>query len=249
MSVKIQGSQSPNYVANVDQNYGLATTDAVIPYVTATWSSGTNLNTTLSPTNGCAGYGTMVVTANASGGISAGTIVFEVSDGSGTWWLTSGVRCGSMTQDYSYALVNGAQAWQIDVTGFTNFRVRLSVAIVGTSTVPILVQGSHAPSPQALVATIAPGSSVAISSFTSGAAVEIEGVSAANTSTLLPISTDAMGNLRQNVADQDIWLRILLELRVIREALTALACDGGKNQPIDFDPDQFDLVEALALNK
>ena len=34
-------------------------------------------------------------------------------------------------------------------------------------------------------------------------------------------------------------LAVLSELRSIRAALVALACDGGKNRPEDFEPDQF----------
>ena|SRR5438128_2694575 len=32
---------------------------------------------------------------------------------------------------------------------------------------------------------------------------------------------------------------VLAELRSIRAALVALACEGGKNRPEDFEPDQF----------
>jgi hypothetical protein len=35
---------------------------------------------------------------------------------------------------------------------------------------------------------------------------------------------------------------VLAELRVIRAALVTLACDGGKQQPKDFEPNQFSQV-------
>jgi len=36
---------------------------------------------------------------------------------------------------------------------------------------------------------------------------------------------------------QELLIEILLELRSIRMATVALACDGGRYKPIDFNPD------------
>lgn len=46
----------------------------------------------------------------------------------------------------------------------------------------------------------------------------------------------------------DTLLKVLLELKAIRLALTALACEGGKNKPSDFDPFQIAADPELTAN-
>lgn len=101
----------------------------------AAWTSATAANTALSiPTNG---FGTVVLTYNpVSSAFTLGTIVFEASDDGGTtWYGLNGERGNqSFVPDNGYILNAQQQTWQFSVGGFTNFRVRLSVAITGSGT-------------------------------------------------------------------------------------------------------------------
>lgn len=101
----------------------------------AAWTSATAANTALTiPTNG---FGTVVLTYNpVSSAFTLGTIVFEGSDDGGTtWYALNGERGNqSFVPDNGYILNAVQQTWQFSVGGFTNFRVRLSVAITGSGT-------------------------------------------------------------------------------------------------------------------
>lgn len=113
---------------------------------TATWGTGTALNTALAIP--CTGAGTVTVTSVETGTTTtAGALTFEVFDGV-NWWAVSGQQIGSYTVQSSYTLVNGTNvAWQFDVAGFQQFRVRLSTAITGTGTpqVVLITQAMGAP--------------------------------------------------------------------------------------------------------
>jgi hypothetical protein len=102
---------------------------------TVAWTSATALNTAISVP--CAGMGTALVTYNpVSSAFTAGTVVFEASDDGGTtWYSLVGERGGQQfTPDISYILNAQQQNWTFTTLGFTNFRTRLSVAILGSGT-------------------------------------------------------------------------------------------------------------------
>jgi hypothetical protein len=105
---------------------------------TATWTSSTTLNTALAQS--CVGQGTATVTTVETGTTTtAGALTFEVYDGT-NWWAVTGQQVGSYTVQSSYTLANGTNvAWQFDVGGFQQFRVRLSTAITGTGSPQVVV--------------------------------------------------------------------------------------------------------------
>lgn len=105
---------------------------------TATWTSATTINTTLAQS--IVGDGTVTVTSVETGTTTtAGALTFEVFDGT-NWWAVDGQIIGSYTVQSSYTLVNGTNiAWQFDVGGFQQFRVRLSTAITGTGSPQVVL--------------------------------------------------------------------------------------------------------------
>lgn len=106
---------------------------------TAAWTSATTNNTALSLI--VTGYGTVTVTLNQGTTITGGVVTFEASDTvAGTnWYLISMASItGATVPASSYTLVASTNiAFQTNVAGFIQFRVRLSPAISGTGTVNV----------------------------------------------------------------------------------------------------------------
>src|SRR6266567_6019664 len=110
--------------------------------ITAAWTSATPQNTVLLLS--VLLFQTVVLSLNVTGTISAGVAIFEVSDDGGTTWYStlgyqSGISVGNATVTFS---VSPSILWQFNVTGFTNFRVRLSTVIGGTGTATFRLQAS-----------------------------------------------------------------------------------------------------------
>lgn len=106
---------------------------------TAAWTSATTNNTALALT--VTGYGSVTVTLNQGTTITGGAVTFEGSDTvAGTnWYPISMVSTAGATVPVStYTLTASTNvAFQTNVAGFIQFRVRLSPAITGTGTVNI----------------------------------------------------------------------------------------------------------------
>lgn len=112
---------------------------------TFSWTSATSLDTVSSIA--CVGYGSAIVTINPTSTFTAGAISFEVSNDNGTtWWGIQAMREDGPIAELSYAIVaNTKRHWEIDVGGWTNFRVRLNPAITGTGTLAGAIILSAAP--------------------------------------------------------------------------------------------------------
>lgn len=119
----------------------------------ATWVAATALNTTLAQST--VGYGTVLVSTVETGTTTtAGALTFEAFDGT-TWWAIPGQQIGSYTLQNSYTLVNGTNiAWQFDVAGFQQFRVRLSTQITGTGTPQVVVNLQPMAAPNDITPTV-----------------------------------------------------------------------------------------------
>ncbi len=123
---------------------GWPITQGRVTAVTAAWTSATPQDTVLSLA--ISAFQTVVLSLNVTGTISAGVATFEVSDDNGvTWYSALGYRSGNSVGDLNASLFNPGNVsvlWQFNVTGFMNFRVRLSSAIVGTGTATFRLQAS-----------------------------------------------------------------------------------------------------------
>ena len=105
---------------------------------TAAWTSATAQNTTLAIN--VVGYSTVAITLQQGSTITQGAITFEVSDTAlGTnWYPVSVVSTNGNVVGNGYNLVASTNiAFQMNVAGFVQFRIRLSLAISGTATVNI----------------------------------------------------------------------------------------------------------------
>jgi hypothetical protein len=105
---------------------------------TAAWTSATALNTTLALT--ITGYNTVAITLNQGTTLTGGAVTFEASDTvAGTnWYVIGATETNNYTSVNSYTFVASTnQAFTTDVTGFVQFRVRLSTVITGTGTVNV----------------------------------------------------------------------------------------------------------------
>ena len=105
---------------------------------TAAWTSATAQNTTLAIN--VVGYSTVAITLQQGSTITQGAITFEVSDTAlGTnWYPVSVVSTNGNVVGNGYNLVASTNiAFQMNVAGFVQFRIRLSLAIGGTATVNV----------------------------------------------------------------------------------------------------------------
>lgn len=108
---------------------------------TASWSSATATNTTVS--SEMAGMGNCTFTAVITGTVTGGVIAFEVSP-DGTNWLPLGVVNSTTIPSMitTYNLSGGTASWQMFAGGYSNARIRLTSSIVGTGSVSLIVQPS-----------------------------------------------------------------------------------------------------------
>jgi hypothetical protein len=105
---------------------------------TAAWTSATAQNTTLAIN--VVGYSTVAITLQQGSTITQGAITFEVSDTAlGTnWYPVSVVSTNGNIVGNGYNLVASTNiAFQMNVAGFVQFRIRLNLAIGGTATVNV----------------------------------------------------------------------------------------------------------------
>ena len=110
---------------------------------TVTWNSATAVNTAL--TFNTAGMDTVAVTINPSGSITAGALTFEVYDGT-NWMPIKAPRLESYYTDQVFQVAGASlHSWTLPVAGFPQARVRLSTAITGTGSLPIVGLVSSTP--------------------------------------------------------------------------------------------------------
>lgn len=148
--------------------------DAAAPEANTPWTSGTTAGVSGTGTRlatNCAGYGVATITLATTSTITGGQIVFEAYDGT-NWYSISAVRIQNVAVDTgTYALTGGNQAWKLDVSGFQQIGVRLSVAIVGTGTATFTITtqaGSISPLVQANLMTVLNYTSDSITSLPYG---------------------------------------------------------------------------------
>jgi hypothetical protein len=148
-------TEGKQVLESVDLNGGQRTIAGNIPEITAAWTSATGTNTALTLTP-ILGYGTVLVTLASTSTITGGQLTFEASDtAAGTNWYpvraaTNGVIAGGQPPAFITTFIftaNSFTSFQIDVTGYAAFRVRLNIAISGTATVNVGIQASSIANP------------------------------------------------------------------------------------------------------
>jgi hypothetical protein len=121
--------------------------------LTAAWTSATAQDTT--STLNIVNWPTVTISINQGSTITAGVVTFEVSDTpAGTNWysLTMVATSGFLASPTYTLAANTNIAFQMNVSGFALFRVRLSTAITGTGTVNIGITGNASATEWALPA-------------------------------------------------------------------------------------------------
>jgi hypothetical protein len=114
---------------------------------TAAWTSATAVDSAVtasltSPVN----MSVVMVTLRATSTMTGGTLNFEADDGSGNFSFPIACdRLDTATVETTFALSATNKAWQCNIAGMSQFRVRLNPAITGTGTANIRVTPSTAP--------------------------------------------------------------------------------------------------------
>jgi hypothetical protein len=114
---------------------------------TAAWTSATAVDSAVtasltSPVN----MSLVIVTLRATSTMTGGTLNFEADDGSGNFSFPIACdRLDTATVETTFALSATNKAWQCNIAGMSQFRVRLNPAIAGTGTANIRVTPSTAP--------------------------------------------------------------------------------------------------------
>jgi hypothetical protein len=120
--------------------------------LTATWTNSTTLNTTLAQT--ITDYSTIIATVLITGTVSGGVLTFEVYDGA-NWWGIQNCRVSTYTSEGTYTLATGSQAWEADIGGWQQYRIRLSTVISGTgSALVTLIAQAGAADPGVIVGQV-----------------------------------------------------------------------------------------------
>lgn len=115
---------------------------------TAAWTSGTAVNSAV--TVNCQGMSTVTVVLNQGSTLTGGVVTFEVSD-STAFTNAYGIIVNEPNNQVNngvltYTFVASTnQPFNVNVAGFSSFRVRLSTVISGTGTVNVGVQAIAAP--------------------------------------------------------------------------------------------------------
>lgn len=116
--------------------------DAQTAETTTAWTSATGVNTALQLT--VTGYATVAITFNQTTTITGGQVTFEVSDTvAGTNWYSISVTDTNTAIPFvipnsTYTLTaNTNIAFQVNIAGFVQFRIRLSTVISGSGTVNV----------------------------------------------------------------------------------------------------------------
>lgn len=106
------------------------------PVISASWTSGTTVNTAL--TLPVQGMNTVSVAMHNTATMTGGVLTFEVSPDNTNWFPIALARIDSYTVETTYTLNAVAdRAWSTSVDGFNYFRVRLSTVITGTGTASV----------------------------------------------------------------------------------------------------------------
>jgi hypothetical protein len=137
----VSGTVTSNQGTAAASTAGWPVTNGTVAAVTAAWTSATALNTAQSIVT--TGYSIVEFSLNATSTMTGGVLTFEASDDAGvTWYSIQAARVNAPNIETTFTLSVTTQAWQANIAGFTNFRVRLSTVITGSGTANLRLQAS-----------------------------------------------------------------------------------------------------------
>jgi len=135
---KVSASALPVVVAS-DQS--VITNQPVHPVATTgTFTTGSTPGTSVVGPVSMQNLGSAIISVHGVYGAGL-NLAFEADDGSGTWYAVQAVRSDAFVAETTSGalLANQARAWELDLGGFTNLRVRdLANPASGTATITII---------------------------------------------------------------------------------------------------------------
>lgn len=177
------------------------TSSAVSGPQTAAWTNATPADTVLQISTD--GFTTVGIQYIKTGTITTGSILFEVSNNGSTWVSVAAAPTAGTTVSTAYTLTTGTTAFQVFVSGFRYFRIRLSVQITGTGTANLVIMSSQAgakPSSEAITGTKTPNAAVPDGGNIGTLPAVANAAAPTFTETYqTALSTDLAGNLRTTV--------------------------------------------------
>jgi hypothetical protein len=145
--------------AAISHTNSVPVSDAYAAPVVVTWNSSTVAGasgTGAANAVATAGMDGVMVSLVASGAVSGGHVTFEAYDGA-AWLPIKGFPLESYYSYQGYTLASGLNnGLQFDLSGCTQFRVRLDTAITGSGSVAVTLNASSAPLVPGLVAGLDP---------------------------------------------------------------------------------------------
>jgi hypothetical protein len=129
---------------DVSATNGLPVVASNIARASASWTSATGSNTALTLT--VTGYAVVIFTLRTTSTFTGGVLTFEVSDDNSNWYPIEARVNASLVEHLTETLTaNDTESWTIPVSGWQNFRIRLSTVITGTGTASLGLTASVFP--------------------------------------------------------------------------------------------------------
>jgi hypothetical protein len=167
--------------------------------VSFTSSTGADTANTIALTN----FANAMVTLHYSGTVTGGQMFFEVSDDNSNWYGITMAATDSATppaDNYTLSSAAGNITWQMFVGGYSFFRVRMHIQVVGSGTAIVAITPSTLPAEPAIEITGAlPAGSNVIGHVVvdSGTLTTVSTVSAVTAiSNALPAGTNTIGTVK-----------------------------------------------------
>ena len=160
-------------------------------FVSGVWTNATATSTALLLT--LAGASNVLLYIENSGTITAGTVGYQVSPDGASWFAIQGMASNGFLPSGGFNLTGNNACLMFNTAGYSFFRVILTIAIVGSGSSTLSIQGTSAPSIQLLTvgqslasnlnATVVgagtagtpSGGVVSVQGVTSGAAIPVSG--------------------------------------------------------------------------
>ena len=136
---------------DVSPSNGIPILDGYVTASTTTVTTATAVGQLIA--SSCLGMDTIGVTIQNSGTITGGAIVFEANDGA-NWFAIKGAQLNAYAGNSVWSFTSGSQAWQFSVSGFQQFRVRLTSQLTGSNTPQVIITHNVSSAPDVSQVTV-----------------------------------------------------------------------------------------------